>query len=70
MRQQLCGLRWVKECRARCILVSAYLNDDVRRQAKLLGVDRVLEKPVDVNQLRGTLADLLPTSGGSAEVAR
>jgi CheY-like chemotaxis protein len=59
-----------KECRARCILVSAYLNEDVRAQAKLLGVDRVLDKPVDVNLLRGTLAELLPTTGASAEVAR
>jgi len=48
-----------KECRARCILVSAYLNDEVRQQAKLLGVDRVMEKPVDVKLLRGALADLL-----------
>lgn len=59
-----------KECRARCILVSAYLNEDVRQQAKLLGVDRVLEKPVDVDLLRGTLADLLPTTGAPAEAAR
>jgi len=48
-----------KECRARCILISAYLNDEVRQQAKLLGVDRVMEKPVDVKLLRGALADLL-----------
>jgi len=52
-----------KECRARCILISAFLNDDVRQQAQLLGVDRVLEKPVDVGQLRGALTDLLPTTG-------
>ena len=52
-----------KECRARCILISAFLNDDVRQQARLLGVDRVLEKPVDVGQLRGALTDLLPTTG-------
>ena len=55
-----------RACRARCILVSAYLNDDVRRKAKLLGVDRVLEKPVDVGMLRGVLADLLPDAGGRA----
>jgi len=48
-------------CRARCILISAYLNDDVRHQAGLLGVDRVLEKPVDVIGLRQTLSELLPT---------
>ena len=52
-----------KECRARCILISAFLNDDVRQQARLLGVDRVLEKPVDVGQLRGALTDLLPVAG-------
>ena len=59
-----------KECRARCVLISAYLNDEVRQQAGTLGVDRVLEKPVDVNLLRGTLADLLPTTGNSAKIAR
>ncbi|MBZ5638424.1 MAG: response regulator [Acidobacteriia bacterium] len=52
-----------RECRARCILVSAYLNDGVRQQARLLGVDRVLEKPVDVGLLRAALDDLLPISG-------
>jgi CheY-like chemotaxis protein len=52
-----------RECRARCILISAYLNDEVREQADLLGVDRVLEKPVDVGLLRGALADLLPKAG-------
>ena len=49
-----------RACRARCILISAFLNDDVRSQAKHLGVDRVLEKPVDVCQLRQTINDLLP----------
>lgn len=52
-----------RECWARCILVSAYLNDGVRQQARLLGVDRVLEKPVDVGLLRAALDDLLPISG-------
>ena len=52
-----------KECRARCILISAFLNDDVRQQARLLGVDRVREKPVDIGQLRGALTDLLPAVG-------
>jgi CheY-like chemotaxis protein len=52
-----------RECRARCILISAYLNDRVRQQARLLGVDRVLEKPVDVGLLRTALADLLPVTG-------
>ncbi len=53
-----------KECRARCILISAYLNEGVRQQAHLLGVDRVLEKPVDVQSLRMALDDLLPLVGG------
>jgi CheY-like chemotaxis protein len=53
-----------RECRARCILISAYLNDGVRQQARLLGVDRVLEKPVDVGLLRTALEDLLPIIGG------
>jgi CheY-like chemotaxis protein len=49
-----------KECQARCILISAFLNDDVRSQAKNLGVDRVLEKPVDICALRRTITELLP----------
>jgi CheY-like chemotaxis protein len=47
----------------KCVLLSAFLNDEVRRQAERLGVDRVLDKPVDVNQLREVLAELLPASG-------
>ena len=39
----------------KCIL-SAFVNDEVRRQAGELGVDRVLDKPVDVG-LREVLAD-------------
>ena len=53
-----------REFKARCILVSAFLNDGVRQQARHLGVDHILEKPVDVGALRGVLADLLPTDGG------
>lgn len=53
-----------RECRAHCILISAYLNDDVRSQAKHLGVDRVLDKPVDVERLRRAISELLPISGG------
>jgi len=48
-----------RECRARCVLISAYLNDDVRTQADHLGVDCVLNKPVDIQQLRTTLSSLL-----------
>ena len=48
-----------RECRARCVLISAYLNDDVRIQAQHLGVDCVLNKPVDIQQLRSTLSSLL-----------
>lgn len=47
----------------KCILLSAFLNDEVRRQAEGLGVDRVLDKPVDVGLLREVLAELLPASG-------
>ena len=54
-----------RECRARCILISAYLNDEVRQQAALLGVDRIMEKPVDVKRLRGAMADLLSPRVGS-----
>ncbi len=53
-----------REFKARCILVSAFLNDGVRQQAKILGVDHVLDKPVDVAVLRSTVAGLLPTDGG------
>lgn len=52
-----------KECRAPCVLISAFLNEEVRQQARLLGVDRVLEKPVDLHRLRHVLAELLPESG-------
>jgi CheY-like chemotaxis protein len=53
-----------RDFRARCILVSAFLNDEVRTRARLLGVDRVLEKPVDVALLRSAIHDLLPVNGG------
>jgi CheY-like chemotaxis protein len=53
-----------RDCRARCILVSAYLNEDVRSRAATLGVDRVLEKPVDVGLLRSVIHDLLPQRVG------
>lgn len=49
-----------RACRARCILISAFLNDDVRDQAQHLGVDHVLEKPVDACLLRRVINDLLP----------
>ena len=49
-----------KECKARCILISAYINDDVRGQARNLGVDRVLDKPVDACALRQVISELLP----------
>jgi len=52
-----------REWKARCILVSAFLNDDVRRQARTLGVERVLEKPVDIGALRQAMHDLLPLPG-------
>jgi two-component system response regulator AtoC len=51
-----------RECRARCILISAYLNEDLRIQAKNLGVDRLLEKPVDACALRQAITELLPLS--------
>ena len=52
-----------RRCRARCVLISAFLNDDVRGQARDLGVDRVLEKPVDISMLREVILDLLPREG-------
>lgn len=52
-----------RECGARCILLSAYLNEDVRSQAALLGVDQVLEKPVDACTLRDAIGALLPVFG-------
>ena len=51
-----------RECSAPAILVSAYLNEDVLSQARMLGVAHVLEKPVDVSALRGHLFDLLPSA--------
>ena len=58
-----------RSCRARCILVSAFLNDDVRHRARDLGVDRVLEKPVDVTLLREAIQDVLPITGRAANPA-
>ena len=52
-----------RECRCRCVLISAFLNEDVRQQARHLGVSRVMEKPVDVAALRQTLDELLPLAG-------
>lgn len=52
-----------REVRSRCILMSAFLNDDVREQARVLGVDRILDKPVDVATLRGAIVDLLTAAG-------
>jgi len=54
-----------REWKAHCILVSAYLNDDVRSQARTLGVKRVLEKPVDIDALRQAIHDLLPLAGSA-----
>jgi CheY-like chemotaxis protein len=59
-----------RSCRAPCVLISAYLNEDVRGQARVLGVNRVLEKPVDISILREVIHDLLPGAGaGGAPVA-
>jgi CheY-like chemotaxis protein len=55
-----------RECHAHCILISAYVNDEVRIQAGNLGVDHVLDKPVDVDRLRALIGGLLPVSGGRA----
>lgn len=52
-----------RECRARCILLSAFINDDVESQARTLGVDRILGKPVDACVLRRTIGELLPDGG-------
>jgi len=55
-----------REFKARCILISAFLNETVRQQARHLGVDCILEKPIDVGSLRSAMAELLPTDGGRA----
>ncbi len=52
-----------RHCRARCILVSAFLNEELRNRARDLGVDRILDKPVDVGLLRRVITDLLPLRG-------
>jgi CheY-like chemotaxis protein len=60
-----------RDCLAPCILVSAYLNDEVRDEATRLGVDRVLQKPVDIMMLRRALDELVPLrerrDGGGVE---
>lgn len=52
-----------REVCTRCILISAYLNDEVRQQADNLGVVKILEKPVDVRTLRDAIAEVLPVTG-------
>jgi len=49
-----------REVGTRCILISAYLNEEIKQQAGNLGVVKILEKPVDVRTLRDAIADLLP----------
>jgi CheY-like chemotaxis protein len=48
-----------RRCTARCILISAYLNAEVQARAHDLGIDEVLEKPVEVGLLRRRIAELL-----------
>jgi DNA-binding response OmpR family regulator len=55
-----------RACSARCILVSAFLDDDVRSRAAHLGVDRVFEKPVDAGALRQVIRNLLAQSDTAA----
>ena len=52
-----------REMKAPCVLISAYLNDEVRHQAEMLGVTRILDKPVDISRLRETLTEMLPING-------
>lgn len=59
-----------RDCLAPCILVSAFLNEDVRTEATRLGVERVLQKPVDIVMLRRALDELVPLrSQGNGPVA-
>ena len=53
-----------REFSAPCILISAWLTDDVRSQAKNLGVSRVLDKPVQLPVLRHAIDELLPLTSG------
>ena len=55
-----------RECTAPAILISAYLNEDLVNQARMLGVAKMLEKPVDAPALRDHLFELMPTEGRSA----
>jgi CheY-like chemotaxis protein len=41
------------------ILISAYANDEVRQRAVRLGVEMILEKPVDVCRLRQSIQEAL-----------
>jgi CheY-like chemotaxis protein len=59
-----------RACRARCILVSAFLNDDVRSRAAKLGVDHLLEKPVDAGRLREVIHELLPMTKNPLDPGR
>ena len=42
------------------ILVSAYVTEKVRESAARMGVRRILEKPVDIDKLRGAIREAIP----------
>ena len=52
-----------REYQGHCILISGYVNEGVRSQATNLGVNQVMDKPVDIGRLRGALKQLLPVAG-------
>jgi CheY-like chemotaxis protein len=52
-----------REFQGHCILISGFVNEGVRSQADNLGVNQVMNKPVDITRLRGALKELLPVTG-------
>jgi DNA-binding response OmpR family regulator len=40
------------------VLLSAFTDEETRKEAQRLGVRRVLDKPVDVEELRGTVREV------------
>jgi CheY-like chemotaxis protein len=54
-----------REFQGHCILISGFVDDGVRSQASNLGVNQVMNKPVDICRLRGALKELLPVTGAA-----
>jgi two-component system response regulator MtrA len=60
-------MRWLSDagCAPRTILVSAFVDEATRASAAALGIARMIEKPFDLDSLRGLVADELRAQAGA-----